>query len=83
MNHKPTLFNSGLRVVGFDPSLRNWGIAFAAGPYMAGWIMENINPNWLWVACGVIGGIAMLGYIILDRIHHSPVSMAVEPAAAD
>ncbi len=27
MNHKPTLFNSGLRVVGFDPSLRNWGIA--------------------------------------------------------
>lgn len=61
----------------------SWGIAFAAGPYMAGWIMENINPNWLWVACGVIGGIAMLGYIILDRIHHTPVSMAVEPAAAD
>ena len=61
----------------------SWGIAFGVGPYFAGWIMDNINPNWLWVACGVVGTMAMIGYVILDKIHHSSVSLAAEPAAAD
>jgi len=61
----------------------SWGIAFGAGPYFAGWIMDNINPNWLWVACGVVGTMAMIGYVILDRIHHSPAPLVAEPAAAD
>jgi MFS family permease len=61
----------------------SWGIAFGAGPYLAGWIMDNINPNWLWVACGIVGTIAMIGYLILDKIHHSPASIAAEPAATD
>jgi len=59
-----------------------WGIAFAAGPYLAGWIMDHLNPNVLWMACGVLGTLAMAGFVILDRIHHSPVP-AAQTAATD
>ena len=44
----------------------SWGIAYAAGPYLAGLIMDNANPNWLWYACGILGITAMLGFLILN-----------------
>jgi MFS family permease len=50
----------------------SWGMAFAAGPYLAGRVMESASPNLLWVACGVLGTLASLGYITLDRLHRSP-----------
>lgn len=50
----------------------SWGLSFAAGPYLAGRIMESANPNLLWVACGVVGSLAVLGYITLDRRHRAP-----------
>jgi hypothetical protein len=37
----------------------------------------------LWVACGVLGGMTMFGYLLLDKIHHSPATTLAEPAAAD
>lgn len=60
----------------------SWGIAFAAGPYLAGLILDNTNPNWLWLACGLVGFVATLGYIVLDRVHHSPVVAVAEPTTA-
>lgn len=45
----------------------SWGIAFAAGPYLAGLVMDNYNPNLLWYACGVIGMIAVMGFLALHR----------------
>jgi len=60
-----------------------WGVAFAAGPYLAGLVMDNLNPNLLWAACGILGTFAMIGFVILDKIHHSPVSIAAQPAASD
>jgi MFS family permease len=61
----------------------SWGIAFAIGPYFAGLLLDGPNPNLLWVACIVLGVITVLGYIVLDKIHHSPVVVAAEPAATD
>jgi MFS family permease len=52
----------------------SWGIAFAAGPYLAGRIMSGPYPNLLWILCGIVGSIATLGYIMLQRVHHSPAS---------
>jgi MFS family permease len=50
----------------------SWGIAFAAGPYLAGLIMDNGNPNWLWYICGILGIAAALGFVILqDRFHRT------------
>ena len=59
-----------------------WSIAFTVGPYFAGLILDSANPNLLWVICGVIGLMATLGFIILNKVHHSPAPI-VEPAAAD
>lgn len=61
----------------------SWGIAFAVGPYLAGLMLDSVSPNWLWIACGILGVVTMVGYIILDKIHHSPASSLAEPAAAD
>jgi MFS family permease len=62
----------------------SWGIAFAAGPYLAGLVIDNLNPNLLWVACGVLGAVAAVGFVVLDKVHHSPVDApAADPAAAD
>ncbi len=59
-----------------------WSIAFTIGPYFAGLILDSSNPNLLWIICGVIGMMATLGFIVLNKVHHSPVPI-VEPAAAD
>lgn len=59
-----------------------WGLSFAVGPYLAGLIFDNFNPNWLWFACGIVGAISAFGFLALDRIH-SPAPVIVEPAAAD
>ena len=61
----------------------SWGIAFAGGPYLAGLLLDSASPNWLWIACGILGGMTMIGYIVLDKIHHSPAPSLAEPAAAD
>jgi MFS family permease len=52
----------------------SWGISFAVGPYLAGLILDNYNPNWLWYACGLIGLIALLGFLGLHRtLHTKPI----------
>jgi predicted MFS family arabinose efflux permease len=61
----------------------SWGLSFAFGPLLAGNIMEHANPLWLWFACGALGMAATVGFYILDRVHHSPVQVPGEPAAAD
>ena len=61
----------------------SWGISFAIGPYLAGLVIDNINPNWLWGGCGILGAIAMAGFVVLDKIHHSPAPVLAEPAATD
>jgi MFS family permease len=45
----------------------SWGISFAAGPYLAGLVLDNYDPNWLWYACGIVGMAAVLGFITLHR----------------
>ena len=45
----------------------SWGIPFAIGPLLAGLIMDNGDPHWLWYIAGIIGFIAVAGYILLQR----------------
>lgn len=55
----------------------SWGVSFAAGPYLAGLIMDNFNPNWLWYACGIVGMVAILGFFILHwTAHTKPVPVS-------
>lgn len=34
-------------------------------PYLAGLVIDNYNPHWIWYTCGIVGGVAVLGYLWL------------------
>jgi MFS family permease len=57
----------------------SWGISFAVGPYLAGLVMDNYNPNLLWYACGIIGMMAVTGFLALHRtLHTDPILLTQE-----
>jgi MFS family permease len=60
----------------------SWSISFTVGPYFAGLLLDSANPSLLWVFCGLVGILATLGFVVLNRTHRSPAPV-VEPAAAD
>lgn len=43
------------------------GLSFAipstVGPWAAGLVMDNYNPNWVWYICGIISLLAMVGFL--------------------
>jgi MFS family permease len=45
----------------------SWGISYAIGPYLAGMIMDNFNPNFLWYACLLIGSVTAMGFLAMQR----------------
>ena len=59
----------------------SWGIPFMIGPLLAGLIMDNLNPNLLWYVAGIIGMLAVLGFLYLQRRAHLSEA-ALEPAEA-
>ncbi|MBI5082765.1 MAG: MFS transporter [Chloroflexi bacterium] len=46
----------------------SWGIPFAIGPYLAGQIMDNADQRLLWYAAGIIGVMAVSGFLMLHRL---------------
>jgi MFS family permease len=45
----------------------SWIIPFAFGPIMAGFVLDNYDPRWLWYIAGGIGLLAVLGFLALQR----------------
>jgi len=45
----------------------SWAIPFAIGPYMAGLILDNLEPRLLWYVAGMIGLLAVTGFYGLHR----------------
>ena len=60
----------------------SWSISFTVGPYFAGLLLDSANPSLLWVFCGLVGTLATLGFVALNRVRDAKTP-AVEPAAAD
>jgi MFS family permease len=60
----------------------SWSISFTIGPYFAGLILDSPNPSLLWLCCGLVGMLATLGFVLLNKVRQPSVS-AIEPAAAD
>jgi MFS family permease len=57
----------------------SWGISFALGPWLAGMILDNYDPDWLWYLCGIIGMLALLGFLALHwSTHAKPVLLTQE-----
>ena len=45
----------------------SWGIPFAVGPLLAGTIMDYADPHWLWYLAGLVGLLAVAGFLYLHR----------------
>lgn len=45
-----------------------WALPGTFGPGLAGLILDNYNPNWVWYAAGIICSLAVIGYIWLHAI---------------
>jgi MFS family permease len=51
-------------VMGFS-----WMIPWMIGPLLAGLIMDNGDPNWVWYSSAILGMIAALGFLWLRKSH--------------
>ncbi len=62
-----------------------WGIAFMIGPYFAGLVLDSGNPNALWLVSGLIGLLATIGFVVLNKVHEVDAEdlPIAEPAATD
>jgi MFS family permease len=45
----------------------SWLIPFTVGPLLAGLIMDNADPRWVWYATGLIGMVAAGAFALLQR----------------
>ncbi len=58
-----------------------WGIPHAIGPWAAGIILDDYNPNWVWYLCGILAAVAVAGYLLLDTRLRSRFAATPSPAA--
>ncbi|MQC27317.1 MAG: MFS transporter [Chloroflexi bacterium] len=45
-----------------------WGISFAVGPLLAGYVSDTIDPNWVWYGGFFLAMIGVLGYLFLRTV---------------
>ncbi|MBU0492040.1 MAG: MFS transporter [Chloroflexi bacterium] len=60
----------------------SWAIPSAVGPWAAGLILDNYDPNWVWYAGGIILAIAATGFYLLylqTRPRFIPVAEEKQP----
>jgi MFS family permease len=57
-----------------------WGLPFMIGPYLAGLLMDNFNPDWLWYACGICGVLGTFSFLILHRLRTPTTESEIPPA---
>jgi MFS family permease len=60
----------------------SWGIPFAVGPYLAGLILDNLDQRLLWYFAGLIGLLAVAGFLALHRRVEKKQDMT-QPLPAD
>ena len=57
----------------------SWAISATIGPYGAGLILDNYNPNWVWYLCGILSAAAVAGFFILDGRTRARLAAAPVP----
>jgi MFS family permease len=61
----------------------SWTIPSAIGPWAAGIIMDNFNPDWVWYAAGILSALAMVGFYILHVRTQDRFAMAADAQAVE
>jgi MFS family permease len=44
----------------------SWLVPYAFGPLLAGLVLDNLNPSWLWYAAGFLGLVSAGGFYLLE-----------------
>jgi MFS family permease len=44
-----------------------WAVPSTIGPWAAGLILDNYNPDWVWYAAGIACAISAIGFLTLHR----------------
>ncbi len=60
----------------------SWMIPWMVGPLLAGLIMDNLDPNWVWYGSAILGLISALGFLWLRKSHDQgwkPIQSSPEP----
>ncbi len=60
----------------------SWTIASAIGPWGAGIIMDNYNPDWIWYLAGITAALAAVGYFALYLTSRDRLA-TLDPEATD
>lgn len=45
----------------------SWVLPAAVGPLLAGLVMDNLNPNWVWYGAGIIGLISAACFALMEQ----------------
>jgi MFS family permease len=62
-----------------------WTIPSTVGPWAAGLIMDNYNPDWVWYVAGIVSVIAAAGFGVLHlvtRVRFASVGDEKQPVPA-
>lgn len=59
-----------------------WGISFAIGPLLAGYVNDSIDPNWVWYAAFVVGLLSTMGYFSMHFADRKRIAEPEESPAA-
>jgi MFS family permease len=59
----------------------SWGISATIGPYGAGVILDNYNPNWVWYLSGILSAVAVAGFLALDQRTRARLAAMPAPEA--
>jgi MFS family permease len=62
-------------VMGFS-----WMIPWMIGPLLAGLIMDNGDPNWVWYGSAILGSVSTLGFLWLRKSHDNSKTPLVRTA---
>ena len=57
----------------------SWMIPGMIGPLLAGLIIDNANPDWVWYGCAILGTIAVIGFLWLQGSEQQRQDRAAEP----
>lgn len=60
----------------------SWVIPGAVGPLLAGLILDNLDPNWLWLGAGAVGMISAAGFAAMHRWMQARAARHAQPGPA-
>ncbi len=59
-----------------------WVIPQAVGPLLAGLVMDNADPRWVWYAAGLLGLVGAAAFVLLRRRSEQAAEKAVRVTEA-